>query len=65
MVPGFALLNITASSGTGIPILPRITMKKMAEYPQWPMSCVKSGIKLLAPVAVRGKYREITDDDSD
>ena len=39
--------------------------EKMAEYPQWPMSCVKSGIKLLAPVAVRGKYREITDDDSD
>ena len=38
-------------------------MKKMAEYPQWPMSCVKSGIKLLAPVAVHG-YREITEDDS-
>jgi hypothetical protein len=40
-------------------------MRKMAEYPQWPMSCVKSGIKLLAPVAVRRKYREITHDDSD
>ena len=63
MVPGLALLNITASSGTGIPILPRMTMRKMAEYPQWPMSCVKSGIKLLAPVAVR-ELREITDDDS-
>jgi hypothetical protein len=40
-------------------------VKKMAKYPQWPMSCVKSGINLSAPVAVRGKYREITDDDSD